>query len=78
MFCSSPYQKITRVVGYMVHIGLDNALAAEINFDGETRGPQNIVGFVALVCSNHTQSRTHVTNSSMAFRTKVATYHLTI
>ncbi|KAG0077371.1 ferric/cupric-chelate reductase [Linnemannia elongata] len=35
-------------IGYMIHIGLDNALAAEINFDGETRGPQNIVGFVAL------------------------------
>ncbi|KAF9121320.1 hypothetical protein BGW39_010631 [Mortierella sp. 14UC] len=35
-------------IGYMVHIGMDDALAEEINFDGETRGPQNIVGFVAL------------------------------
>ncbi|KAF9096611.1 ferric/cupric-chelate reductase [Mortierella sp. GBA35] len=35
-------------VGYMVHLGLDNALAEEINFDGTTRGPQNILGFVAL------------------------------
>ncbi|KAG0272319.1 hypothetical protein BGZ95_011930 [Linnemannia exigua] len=35
-------------IGYMVHIGMDNALAEELNFDGETRGPQNLVGFVAL------------------------------
>lgn len=33
----------------MVEIIGEGALASEINFDGSTRGPQNIVGFVALV-----------------------------
>ncbi|KAG0298770.1 ferric/cupric-chelate reductase [Linnemannia gamsii] len=42
------FWSVLHTVGYMAHFAYDNEFAAEINFDGETRGPQNIVGFVAL------------------------------
>ncbi|KAF9912372.1 ferric/cupric-chelate reductase [Linnemannia zychae] len=35
-------------IGYLVHIGMDNDLPGQFNFDGETRGPQNLIGFIAL------------------------------
>ncbi|KAI7816752.1 hypothetical protein BC939DRAFT_32425 [Gamsiella multidivaricata] len=42
------FWSVVHTIGYMVHIIAEDALAEEINFDGETRGPQNILGFVAL------------------------------
>ncbi|KAF9404613.1 ferric/cupric-chelate reductase, partial [Podila epigama] len=39
---------IIHTVGYMGHYIMEDEVAAEINFDGETRGPQNIIGFIAL------------------------------
>ncbi|KAF9935356.1 ferric/cupric-chelate reductase [Linnemannia zychae] len=42
------FWSVLHTIGYMVHLGIEGELAAEINFDGETRGPQNIIGFVAL------------------------------
>ncbi|KAF9936956.1 ferric/cupric-chelate reductase, partial [Modicella reniformis] len=43
------YWSLIHTIGYMVHFIAEGDVAAEINFDGETRGPQNILGFVALV-----------------------------
>ncbi|KAG0244117.1 ferric/cupric-chelate reductase [Mortierella sp. GBA43] len=40
---------VIHTIGYMVHFIAEGELSEEINFDGETRGPQNILGFVALV-----------------------------
>ncbi|KAF9346804.1 hypothetical protein BGX26_001680 [Mortierella sp. AD094] len=42
------FWSVVHTVGYMVHIIAEGALAEEINFDGATRGPQNILGFIAL------------------------------
>ncbi|KAF9186053.1 hypothetical protein BGZ50_002657 [Haplosporangium sp. Z 11] len=42
------YWSIIHTAGYMAHFIIEGEVLAEINFDGETRGPQNIVGFVAL------------------------------
>ncbi|KAF9110885.1 hypothetical protein BGX27_005753 [Mortierella sp. AM989] len=42
------FWSVVHTIGYMIHIIAEGELAEEINFDGETRGPQNILGFVAL------------------------------
>lgn len=43
------FWSVVHTVGYMGHFIIDDLVSKEINFDGETRGPQNIMGFVALV-----------------------------
>ncbi|GJJ73234.1 hypothetical protein EMPS_05592 [Entomortierella parvispora] len=42
------FWSVVHTIGYMIEIIGEGALAEEINFDGTTRGPQNIFGFVAL------------------------------
>jgi len=45
------FWSVIHTVGYMGHFIIDDIVEKELNFDGETRGPQNIMGFVALVKS---------------------------
>ncbi|KAF9028389.1 hypothetical protein BGZ52_011605 [Haplosporangium bisporale] len=42
------FWSVIHTVGYMGVFIINDLIAKEINFDGETRGPQNIMGFVAL------------------------------
>ncbi|KAF9328247.1 ferric/cupric-chelate reductase [Podila minutissima] len=42
------FWSVIHTIGYMGHLILDGLVSENINFDGETRGPQNILGFVAL------------------------------
>ncbi|KAF9931203.1 hypothetical protein BGZ67_005443 [Mortierella alpina] len=42
------FWSVVHTIGYSVHYIMDDEWEEQFNFDGETRGPQNIIGFVAL------------------------------